>query len=71
VQVGKFTPILKTQKSKVRAMNKNAEWQSSKVGWSSKRERAKSRVDEEIKSVLGFEKKIVVTSSYILTSRCC
>jgi hypothetical protein len=48
-------------------MNKNAAWQRSKVGWSSKRERAKSKVVEEIKNVLEFENKIVVNSSYRLT----
>jgi hypothetical protein len=46
-------------------MNKNAEWQRSKAGWSSKRERAKSRVDEEIKNVLAFENKFVVSSNYL------
>jgi len=35
-----------------------------------KRERAKSRVVEEIKSVLEFENKIVVPSSYGLTPCC-
>jgi len=36
-----------------------------------KRERAKSRVVEEIKAVLEVKNKIVVMSSYILTSGCC
>ena len=36
----------------------------------SKLERAKSRVVEEIKSVLEFENKIVVVSSYGLTPCC-
>jgi len=40
------------------------------LGKNTKRERAKSRGVEEIKSVLEFENKIVVVSSYSLTPCC-
>jgi len=65
VQVRKFTPIIKAiREAKYLARDKRATRQGKKLVINPKRERAKSKVVEEIKAVLEFEHKIVVMSSY-------